>query len=245
VWGLTEDGRKRTGTDPSVLPRTVLYDPDLTLSLPMGESMVSGVNALAHCVDAFWAPRSDAEIAAEAAEGIRTLASGLLAVRADGGDRAARETALRGAMIAGQTFARAGSGLHHKICHVLGGRYDLPHAATHAVILPHVLAFNAPAAPVAAEQIGAALGAGGLAGADGGSTAVQALVDLERMLGVPERLADLGFDHDEIGAAAELILPSVPPNNPRLVRHVDLVEILTAAFHGVVSGVSPHEYRHD
>jgi maleylacetate reductase len=230
VWGLTDRDGKRTGVDPVVRPRTVLYDPDLTMSLPIGESMVSGVNALAHCVDAFWAPNATPELAVDAADGIRMLAAGLVAIRADGNDPAGRAAALRGAMVAGQVFSHAGSGLHHKICHVLGGRYNLPHAPTHSVILPHVLAFNAPAAPAATAHIGEALGAGG---SDAGA-AVAALVALERRLGVPERLSDLDFDPSEIGAAAEAILPGVPASNPRPVGKTDLVEILSAAYHGVI-----------
>jgi alcohol dehydrogenase class IV len=233
VWGLTEDGRKSTGIDPRVLPKTVLYDPDLTLTLPMDESMASGVNALAHAVDAFWAPHTNSDIWVRGSEAIRTLVAGLDAVKRDGADRDARAAALHGAMLAGLVFAQAGSGLHHKICHVLGGRYDLPHAQTHAVILPHVLAFNAPTVPDAADRIGAALGGHGAA------DAVTTLVKFRGRLGVPTALSDLGFDHDQIGAAADAILPSVPASNPRPVSHVDLVGILTAAFHGVVSGVTP------
>lgn len=224
VWGLTEAGVKRTGTDERVRPATVIYDPDLTLTLPIGESMASGVNALAHAVDAFWAPKTTNPVEVRAAEAIRTLVAGLGAIRYDGQSRTGRESALRGAMLAGQVFADAGSGLHHKICHVLGGRYDLPHAQTHAVILPHVLAFNAPAAPAAAEAIGIALGG------HGAGNAVVTLVAFRARLGVPTRLRDLDFDRAEIPAAADAILPSVPTANPRPVTRDDLMEMLTDAY---------------
>jgi maleylacetate reductase len=216
VWGLTDENGKTTGTDPRVRPVTVLYDPLLTRSLPLDESRLSGVNALAHCVDAFWAPATSPEIRNEAEVAIRELADGLRTLDDDG---TGREPLLRGAMLAGLVFARSGSGLHHKICHVLGGRYALPHAPTHAVMLPHSYAFNAVAVPDAARRIEAALG-----GVGPGA--------FERRLGVPLRLSDLGFDPGQIGPAAAAIAPAVPASNPRPVSVDDLVGILTAAYYG-------------
>ena len=144
VWGLTEGERKTTGVDPRVLPRLVIYDPELTVSLPGPLSAASGLNAMAHCVDAFWAPGRNPVSALAAGEAIRVLAAALPLVSEDGTDVGARGDLLYGAYLAGTAFAVAGSGLHHKICHVLGGRYGLPHAQTHAIMLPYVLAFNAP-----------------------------------------------------------------------------------------------------
>lgn len=224
VWGLTEAGAKRTGTDARVRATTVLYDPDLTLTLPMDESMASGANALAHAVDAFWAPKINPDLEVRAAEAIRTLVAGLGAVRHSGQDRDGRESALRGAMLAGEVFADAGSGLHHKICHVLGGRYNLPHAQTHAVMLPHVVAFNAPADPASAAHISAALGG------EGADDAYPRLVAFRARLGVPTRLRDLGFDLAEIAAAADAIVPAVPASNPRPVTRGDLMEMLRDAY---------------
>ncbi|HEX4252303.1 MAG TPA: maleylacetate reductase, partial [Pseudonocardia sp.] len=156
----TEQTRKTTGVDHRVLPRTVVYDPELTVTLPADLSAASGLNALAHCVEAFWAPRRNPISSLAAEEGIRALAAGLPAVHADPTDLAARSDLLYGAYLAGSAFAVAGSGLHHKICHALGGAFNLPHAQTHAIVLPEVLAFNAPAAPDATLRIGRALGAG-------------------------------------------------------------------------------------
>jgi alcohol dehydrogenase class IV len=234
VWGLTRDNHKQTGVDHRVLPRTVVYDPDLTRTLPLGESMASGVNALAHAVDAFWAPHFNRDVAIRASAAIRALVGGLDALhRAEPADVAAtayaREETMRGAMLAGLVFAQAGSGLHHKICHVLGGRYNLPHAQTHAVMLPHVLAFNAPADTTADAEIGSALGGDP-------SRATQSLVELVNRWGVPRRLSDLGFDLTQAPEAADEILPSVPASNPRPVMHVDLIAMLTAAYNGVVTG---------
>ncbi len=152
VWGLTEGGTKTTGVDARVLPGVIVYDAALTLSLPVPISVASGLNALAHCVDSMWAPRTDPIDQAIAAEGIRALRRGLPAVLADPSGLDGREHTLYGAYLSAVAFASAGSGLHHKICHVLGGKYDLPHAQTHAIVLPYVLAFNAPGAPDAERR---------------------------------------------------------------------------------------------
>ncbi|WP_460490701.1 maleylacetate reductase, partial [Corynebacterium nasicanis] len=149
VWGLTEGGRKTTGTDDRVLPVTVIYDSRLTLTLPVALSVASGLNGLAHCVDSLWAPRADPLNAALAGEGARALAAGLPRIVQDPSDITGRDLALYGAYLAAVSFASAGAGLHHKLCHILGGTFGLPHAQTHAIILPHVLAFNAPHAPAA------------------------------------------------------------------------------------------------
>ena len=194
VWGLTEGDRKTTGVDARVLPRLVIYDPELTASLPGPVSAASGLNAMAHCVEAFWAPGRNPVSSLTAGEAIRVLAAALPAVLRDGADTGARGDLLYGAYLAGTAFAVTGSGLHHKICHILGGRYDLPHAQTHAIMLPYVLAFNAPGAPDAARQIGQALAGGGLAGGGpGGADPAAALQRLARQLGLPRGLRDIGF----------------------------------------------------
>ena len=232
VWGLTEGGRKTTGTDRRVLPRVVVYDPELTVSLPAGLSAVSGLNAMAHCVEAFWAPGANPVTALSAQEGIRALATGLPGVVADGQDLGARADALYGACLAGAAFAVAGSGLHHKICHVLGGAYDLPHAETHAVVLPHVLAFNAPAVPEAATRIAAALGAGP------GMSAAQALAGLARRLGAPVALREVGLAEQSLAEAACLVLEKVPADNPRPVSAADVAALLRAAWEGAPTGAA-------
>jgi maleylacetate reductase len=150
VWGFTEGGCKTTGTDPAVLPRVVVYDPELVATLPRELAVASGFNALAHGVEAFWAPRRNPATTAIAEEGVVAVVAGLR--RSDPVDL------LRGAWLTASAFAVAGSGLHHKLCHVLGGTLDLPHAQTHAVVLPHVLAFNAPGAPDVLARVSRALG---------------------------------------------------------------------------------------
>ena len=144
VWGLTEHSRKTTGTDRRVLPKLVVYDPELTLTLPAGLSATSGVNALAHSAEALWSPRRNPITSLIAEESIRALAAGLPAVVADTSSIEARSQALYGAWLGGTAFANVGSYLHHKICHVLGGAYNLPHAETHTVVLPYAASIAAP-----------------------------------------------------------------------------------------------------
>jgi maleylacetate reductase len=223
VWGLTEGARKTTGTDSRVLPRVIVYDAALTTSLPVPMSVASGLNALAHCVDSMWAPGADPINAAMAAEGITALRAGLPAVAADPAGLPGREQALYAAYLSAVAFASAGSGLHHKICHVLGGAYNLPHAQTHAVVLPYVLAFNGGAAPAAERRIAAAMGAG---------RALAGLQDLRGELDAPRALRDYGFAEAQIPAAADAILPAVPPGNPRPVTAGDLRRLLRAAWAG-------------
>jgi maleylacetate reductase len=223
VWGLTEDGRKTTGVDDRVLPKAVVYDASLLLSLPVGLSVASGLNALAHCVDSLWAPRADPINAALALEGVRGLAAGLRDVARDPRDLDGRERTLYGAYLAAVAFASAGSGLHHKICHVLGGMFDLPHAQTHAVVLPYVLAFNAPFVPEVERRLAAAFDA---------PTAREGLGRLRRELDAPPALRDLGMPESGIGAAADAVLAGVPAGNPAPVTGQNLEELLHDAWKG-------------
>lgn len=230
VWGITDASGKKTGVDDAVLPGTIIYDAELTMSLPKGLSVASGLNALAHCVDAMWAPRADPINAALATAGIRALAQGLPDISRDPGNLGGRERVLIGAYLSAAAFSSAGSGMHHKICHVLGGAYDMPHAQTHAVVLPYVLAYNAPAAPRAAADIAEAFGA---------RTAIDGLQKLRMELNAPRALKDFGLPAEEIAHAAELILPFIPPSNPRAVTVDDLEQLLNAAY----AGVDPTHYN--
>ncbi|MFC5996537.1 maleylacetate reductase [Pseudonocardia hispaniensis] len=223
IWGLTEGGRKTTGTDPVVLPRIVVYDPELTLGLPVELSVTSGFNALAHCVDALWAPRRSPIGMLVAEEGIRALGAGLPVVAADPADLGARSDLLYGAYLAGTALTAAGSGLHHTICHVLGGAFDLPHAATHAVVLPHVLAFNAPRAPEAVRRIGRALGT---------DDPVAELRALAARLGVPRGLRKLGLRAEQADEAARLVADAAPAGNPAPVDLAAMRTLLRAAWSG-------------
>jgi maleylacetate reductase len=220
VWGLTEDGRKTTGTDRRVLPRAVVYDPELTVTLPPALSAVSGLNAMAHCVEAFWGPRANPVTSLMAEEGIRALSCGLSGVVHDPGNLEARSGVLYGAWLAGTVFATAGSGLHHKICHVLGGAYDLPHAELHAVVLPHAAALVASSLPDVDARLAEALRA-----PDG--TAASALATLARRLGVPTALREIGLPEDELARATRLVAEYVPD-----WPQAEIEALLSAAWRG-------------
>ena len=196
IWGLTSGARKETGRDPVVQPRTVVYDPVLTVSLPAEVSGPSGMNAVAHCVEALYAEGANPITTLMAEEGIRVLARGLPQVVARPDDLPARGAVMAGAYLAASAFAAAGSGIHHKICHVLGGAYDLPHAEMHTVILPHAVAFVAPSVPAAMVRAAAALGDADVAGA---------IYDLGRAIGAPADLAAIGMPGDRLDEAAGLI----------------------------------------
>ncbi|MGH3349905.1 MAG: maleylacetate reductase [Nocardioides sp.] len=223
VWGLTEGGTKRTGVDPRVLPRSVVYDASLLATLPGELAVASGLNALAHCVDAMWGPRVDPIDQVFAVEGIRGLAAGLPLVAAAAESVEGIEKTLYGAYLAAVSFTSAGSGMHHKICHVLGGMFNLPHAQTHAVVLPHVLAFNAPSAPEAEARMASAFGA---------PTAVDGLAGLRTALSSPKALADYGMPEGGIAEAVGPILAAIPDNNPTPVTEENLTALLTAAWSG-------------
>lgn len=226
IWGLTEGGTKRTGRDPRVLPRSVLYDPELTLTLPAELSAASGLNAIAHAVEGLYAPDASPILSLMAEEGARALATALPAVVADGGDLDARVEAQYGAWLCGAVLGATTMSLHHKLCHALGGNLDLPHAQTHAAVLPHALAYNAPAAARAVAVLSRALGA---------PEPALALWELAGRLGVPRSLRALGMAEDDIVRVAGLAVAS-PYANPRPVTRDAVETLLRAAW----SGAPPH-----
>ncbi|PWI13992.1 maleylacetate reductase [Streptomyces sp. Act143] len=222
VWGLTEHGAKRTGRDPSVLPRAIVYDPELTLTLPVPLSVTSGVNALAHAVEALYAPDTSPLIALTAEEGVRAMAGALPRLAADPRSLDARSRALYGAWLCGSCLGATTMGLHHKLCHVLGGTFGLPHADTHTVVLPYALAYNAAAAPEAAAAVARALDA---------ADAPTALWRLAGDLGAPRSLAELGLKETDLAvAAAQTAGQSYP--NPAEVTADGVLALLRAAFEG-------------
>ena len=228
VWGVTEGPTKTTGRDLVVAPKTIIYDAELTISLTRATTAASGLNAVAHCVDALWAPgRSPlTEIMAERA--MAMLGRSLPDAVADGHDMAARERALTGSWLAGATFATAGSSLHHRICHVLGGRFGLPHAETHAIVLPWACALAVRHMPQAGETIARALDA---------DEPVAALRDLATRLGAPTRLADLGLTEAQACTTAdEIDLDKLA--TPFSVSRNELRELLSAATASTSSSTS-------
>lgn len=222
IWGMTEGGAKQTGRDQRVLPRLVLFDPELTLELPPKVAGPSGLNAMAHCVEALYAPDGNPIVALMAEEGLRALAASLPDVVAAPATLTAREQALYGAWLAGAALGAVSMGLHHKLCHTLGGSFDLPHAETHAVVLPHAAAYNAAAAPEAMARVARALGV------NNGPAGLFAL--LERV-GAPRSLAELGLREEDLDKAAELATRN-PYANPAPVTLAGVRTVLEGAFLG-------------
>jgi len=221
-YGLTEAGLKTTGRDARVLPRTVVYDAELSLSLPMATSVVSMLNAIAHAAEGLYAPDGNPVIDAMAEEGIRSGVAALERLRRDARDVQARGDALVAAWLCGTVLGHTTIGLHHKLCHTLGGSFGLPHAEVHAVVLPHALAYNAPAAPRAMARIAAALGA---ASAPGG------VFDLGQRNGAPTRLAAIGMREADLDRAADLALKNPYPN-PRPLERAAIRALLQSAYDG-------------
>lgn len=219
IWGLTQAAKKQTGRDPRVRPKTVLYDPELLLTLAQPAAAASGLNALAHAMEALYAEDIDPLTQLLAGESVAKLAHHLTPAGANPEISRTAE-ALYGAWLAGVCLDRARMGLHHKICHILGGSFGLAHAETHAVILPHVAAFNRDAAPQAMTQLARALET---------ADAPAALLALARRLGVPASLAALGMRERDLDAAASLVLENPYPN-PRPLDFQSIRQLLEDAF---------------
>jgi maleylacetate reductase len=223
IWGLTEGGVKRTGRDLKVLPRVVIYDPALTLTLPPAVAGPSGMNAIAHCVEALYAENANPIVSLMAEEGIRAMATSLPTVVSRPGDPEAHATALYGAWLAGACLGSVGMALHHKLCHMLGGSFKLPHAETHTIILPYAAAYNFTAVPAAMQRISRALG--------GRASPAAALFDLARNLRAPAALKEIGMSEDDLDRAAQLATQN-PYYNPRPVTRESVRTLLEQAFHG-------------
>ena len=211
IWGLTGE-HKETGRDVRVLPAVVVYDPELTLDLPPSVTATSGCNAIAHCVEGLYGPGANPVTTLIAREGLRVLEGALPRAVAKPRDLAARTDLLYGAFLAGSVLAVAGTGLHHKLCHVLGGSYGVDHGAANAVLLPHVVAWNAPVVP---ELVGRA----------------GALYDLVVELDAPTSLAGLGVPESALPDIAARAIAETA-TNPRLLDAAGIVALLEDAFHG-------------
>jgi alcohol dehydrogenase class IV len=223
IFGITEGGMKKTGRDPRVLPKTVIYDPTLTVGLPVGLSATSGMNAVAHAAEGLYAQDANPIMSMLAEEGISALARGLPRVVKTPQDLGARSDCLYGAWLCGAVLGAVGMALHHKLCHVLGGTWNLPHAETHTIVLPHAMAYNAPAASEAMARICRAIEA---------TNAAQGLYDLERSLDAPLALKDIGMPGGpELDRAADLAC-AAPYWNPRPIERAAIRELLDDAWSG-------------
>jgi maleylacetate reductase len=224
ILGETEGGNKTTRSSPDILPETVIYDVELTLDLAVGLSATSGINAIAHAVEALYARDANPITSLMAEEGIAALARALPAIAAAGGDVGARSDALYGAWLCATCLGAVGMALHHKLCHVLGGTFRLPHAETHSVVLPHAMSYNAAAAPEAMMRVARALGREAKDAAGG-------LYDLVGALGAPRSLASLGMPADGLDRAADLAVAN-PYWNPQPLERTAIRELLERAFTG-------------
>jgi len=222
IYGITEGGLKKTGRDMRVLPRTVIYDPELTLSLPTALSVTSGINAIAHAAEGLYSIEGNPVMSLMAEEGIRALGQALPLITRNPADLGARGDALYGAWLCGTVLGHVGMALHHKLCHTLGGTFNLPHAETHTIVLPHALAYNAQQAPQAMARIARALGS---------TSAAQAVYDLAHDNGAPVALKDLGLTEPDLDRACDLALQNQYPN-PRPLERQALRQLLQNAFEG-------------
>ncbi len=221
IIGQTENGVKRTRTTLKVLPEVVIYDVEQTLGLPVGMSGTSGMNAMAHAIEALYARETNPIISALAIEAIRSLARALPIIAKVPGDRDARADALYGAWLCGICLGSVGMALHHKLCHTLGGSFDLPHAETHTIMLPHALAYNAPAIPDVMKKLTDVLG----------TDPSGALFDLARAIRAPAALSQIGMPEDGIGKAVESAFAN-PYWNPRPLEKEAITTLITRAHSG-------------
>lgn len=223
IYGITEAGLKKTGKDLRVLPRTVIYDPELTIGLPMGLSITSGLNAMAHAAEGLYAQDTNPIMGLLAEEGLRAMARALPALKADPADMSARSDALYGAWLCGTVLGNVGMALHHKLCHTLGGSFNLPHAEVHTVVLPHAMAYNTRAVPDVMARIGRAIGSP--------DDAAGGLFDLAQSQGAPVALRDIGMQEADLDRAADIAVGN-PYWNPRPIERTALRQLLQDAWEG-------------
>ncbi|KAM5356468.1 hypothetical protein ACJ41O_003114 [Fusarium nematophilum] len=224
ILGETADGRKETRSDPKILPTVVIYDVDLTLTLPVGLTATSGVNAIAHAVEALYARNGNPIISLLAVEGVKALAASLPELIENPTSKSARSSALYGAWLCGTCLGSVGMSLHHKLCHTLGGSFDLPHAETHTIVLPHALSYNAPKVPEAMKLL-----AGALPGSDG--DVIRGLNVLLEKIKVERSLKALGMKEGDVDKAADIAI-SKPYWNPREVERTAIREVIRRAWAG-------------
>jgi alcohol dehydrogenase class IV len=222
ILGETENGRKVTKSDPRILPEVIIYDVDLTLTLPVPMSVTSGINAIAHAVEALYARDANPIISLMAEEGIASLARALPRIQSDSQNKHARAEALYGAWLCGVCLGSVGMALHHKLCHTLGGMFNLPHAPMHSALLPHAVAYNSHAAPEAMQRIARALGT---------DDAASGLFDLAKGLGVSMSLRTLGMPDNSIESVVEQATAN-PYWNPRPLEKDALTALIDRAFRG-------------
>lgn len=222
LLGETQNGVKTTQRSPKVLPEVVIYDVDLTLSLPVKMSATSAINAIAHAVEALYAPDGNPIVALMAEEGIRAIVDALPRAMRVTDDPDARSDLLYGAWLCACCLGATTMGLHHKLCHALGGLFDLPHAETHAIVLPYALEYNAAEIPDAMTRLKRAMNA---------DDPVRALRELEHQCGIPQALAEIGMPGDGVLRAVNQVMAN-PYRNPRVIERASLAQLIERAWSG-------------
>lgn len=222
IWGRTNNNQKSTGRNPAVLPKTTIYDPELTLSLPYSISVNSGMNAIAHAVEALYAPEVTPEIKRAALEGITIFTSGLRGIRENINNLSSRTDLLRGSMLCGFSLNNATMGIHHKICHTLGGIFDLPHAPMHSAVLPWAVQYNQGFASTQLNEVAEVLSA---------RSAAQGLWDLAKEVGAQTSLKEIGYPIERTEEVADVI-SSAKYVNPRPFDKDGIMELLSNANTG-------------
>lgn len=222
ILGETAEGEKVTRRDPSIRPEVVVYDVDLTLGLPAGLTMTSALNAIAHAMEGFYAPDRNPVTEALSRDALAAFGTALPILRENPSEARARAQALYAAWGCSVTLGQVSMALHHKLAHVLGGSFGLPHAETHAILLPHTAAFNESAVPDLLAPVRDALG---------GASAGAALWHFAERIGAPLRLADLGLTEADLDRAAE-IATRAPYPNPRPLTRDGIRHLLQDAWQG-------------
>lgn len=224
ILGQTENNQKTTIRDAALQPDIVIYDPELTYGLPQAMTMTSGLNAIAHAVEALYAKDRNPVSSLMAIEGVRALVEGLPDIQTNANSVEGRRKALYGAWLCGSVLGTVGMALHHKLCHTLGGMFDLPHAQTHAVVLPHAVAFNEVAVPELLRPIAQQLGS---------DSAGSGLFRLSESIGAPMTLEELGMPNNGIEVAAQNAVKN-SYWNPRKFNQQQMQLLIENAFYGRV-----------
>lgn len=226
ILGQTEHGKKTTLRDPKVLPEVIVYDPALVVSLPLSMTVTSALNAMAHAVEALYAHDRNPVSTLLAIEGLTAFADALPAVIASPQDLDARGKTLYGAWLCGTVLGQVGMALHHKLCHTLGGTFDLPHAATHAIVLAHAIAYNERAVPELLAPVRTLFDS---------RSAAAGIYEFARQVGAPQALRDIGLDESALDQAADLATQN-PYWNPHPVERTDIRQLLQSAWAGEAPG---------
>jgi len=205
IWGMTEGGEKRTGRNIRALPATVIYDPELTIGLPVEIAGPSAMNALAHAAEGLYAKGANPVTSLVALEAVRVLSLHVPLMCAAPNDVEQRSYVLYGAYLAGSTLAVAGTDLHHRTNHILGGLFDLDHGKMNAVVLPYALAVNRPAIAESYDRLSQVMG----------GDAARAVYLLARRTGSPRSLAEIGMRLKELSALS----PSSSSHHGRMCDH--------------------------